>query len=417
MCGSDVGGSCYSALAFVAYDWDTSSDAGARWQHVFDKDEQIELSAAGLPEFQLSRKQASDLFAFRLLWRFPEAGQTTDDNAGAWQTSNSETPPAGLVTAGEGADPGFFDVDSETGSISALPRRIGNFSMYLIVVDLAGTAASLGLPAELDQVVVKRWDFMVVSTRGTEADILFNKLDVDNDGILSAAEISKGLSRVLLNAAADGDNGGGGGGGGDDDGNVEEWSHVVDTLIQAGGVDTSSDGTLSTEEFVAFFDANGDYDVTRKEFGIFLDALVPSGPSVDNDDGNAALIQDDDGATVPAVANKSKKGMIIGVVVAVVLLVAVAVLVYTFCIAAEKEGKIPRTLALSSTGRAIANPMYAGVGFSAGTSGSAFQLAPPQQQQQQQFAVPSEDGQMMIVESGGDEGGYLEVGGSNDAAC
>jgi hypothetical protein len=34
--------------------------------------------------------------------------------------------------------------------------------MYLIAVDTVGAAATLGLPAELDQVIVARWDLTVV---------------------------------------------------------------------------------------------------------------------------------------------------------------------------------------------------------------------------------------------------------------
>ena len=160
MCGNDDQGSCYSALAFVDFTW--ASDG---WVARFNKDEKAEL--AGPPSTfiatSLAGQRQQGNFKYRLLWRSAASSQATaDDNLGKWQTSNSETPPAGLVTAGEGADPGLFDVDVNSGTVSALPRRNGNFSMYLLAVDTAGTAASLGLPAELDQVVVKRLDFEVV---------------------------------------------------------------------------------------------------------------------------------------------------------------------------------------------------------------------------------------------------------------
>jgi hypothetical protein len=69
-----------------------------------------------------------------------------------------------LVSAGEGADPGFFYVDSKTGVISALPRSNGNYTLFLIVdgSSAAGTATSHDLPPQLDQVIVKRLDFTVV---------------------------------------------------------------------------------------------------------------------------------------------------------------------------------------------------------------------------------------------------------------
>ena len=199
---------------------------------------------------------------------------------------------------------------------------------------------------------------------GLESVILFNRLDADKDGTLSATEIAKGLSSV---------NTGGGGGGG----NVQDWSYVTDTLIQAGAADTSSDGTISTEEFVAFFDADADYGVTRPEFETGLDAIllqiargggkVTAAPSVDTDDdrGNGALIQDDD-AAVPS-AKKSRAGMIVGVILAVLLIVVAAVLVYMFFIAADKD-KIPRTSTLDGSGRAIANPLYPGLEGYAGSA-------------------------------------------------
>lgn len=171
-CGNDANGSCYSALALVDYEWNITSSGSnsSGWQGVYNKDEKAELlgppstfSPASFSRHnQTTTGNNKNVYKYRLLWRALN-GTTADDNPGTWQTSNSETPPAGLVAAGEGADPGLFDVDSATGTISALPRRNGNFSMYLLVVDTAGAAASsFGLPKELDQVVVKRWDFTVV---------------------------------------------------------------------------------------------------------------------------------------------------------------------------------------------------------------------------------------------------------------
>lgn len=93
------------------------------------------------------------------MWR---SDRTAPDIEGKWSDSDSETPPKGLAPAGEGFDPGLFDVDPLTGTVSALPRRNGNYTLYLIAVDTAGRAVKFNLPAELDQVVVKRWSFTVV---------------------------------------------------------------------------------------------------------------------------------------------------------------------------------------------------------------------------------------------------------------
>lgn len=84
---------------------------------------------------------------FRLLW-----GRST--------TPATAPRLEGLVASGEGADPGLVDVDAESGAITVLPRRNGNFTVFLVAEDGAG--GGVGLPAHLDQVIVKRWSFTVV---------------------------------------------------------------------------------------------------------------------------------------------------------------------------------------------------------------------------------------------------------------
>lgn len=128
----------------------------------FERDEKTEL--AGPPNETLSLlnfKGVTDQVTFRLAW-----GPNPTSDEAALPVAPSElkhsSPPSSLKPAGEGLDPGLFDIDPKTGAISALPRRVGNFSMYLIANDGAGTAADVGLPAEFDQVVIRRWDFTVV---------------------------------------------------------------------------------------------------------------------------------------------------------------------------------------------------------------------------------------------------------------
>lgn len=54
-------------------------------------------------------------------------------------------------------------MDSRVGTISALPRRNGNYTLFLLADDsIAGSAPTLGLPLQLDQVIVKRWTFAVL---------------------------------------------------------------------------------------------------------------------------------------------------------------------------------------------------------------------------------------------------------------
>lgn len=51
---------------------------------------------------------------------------------------------------------------------------------------------------------------------------------------------------------------------------ANDWTQVANVLMQSGLADTSFDGTISTEEFFAFFDTNGDYKVTESEFNSVL---------------------------------------------------------------------------------------------------------------------------------------------------
>jgi hypothetical protein len=153
----NVDGSCYLPLA-LASDWNPSTDLTLGWEHTYNKDARSELAGPSLNFTSTSLTNAKGNAAdvrFRLLWS--TARLATD-------TFNTGTPPlTGLVTAGEGADPGLVDVDASTGTISALPRRNGNYTVFLIADDrTAGTATKRGLPPQLDQVIVKRLDFTVI---------------------------------------------------------------------------------------------------------------------------------------------------------------------------------------------------------------------------------------------------------------
>jgi serine/threonine protein kinase len=151
----NVDGSCYTPLV-LATTWKPTTLTDG-WQSVYNKDQSARL--AGPPDdfpstaITNARGSAREI-RFRLMWSTDVI--STDE-------FNSGTPPlAGIVHAGEGADPGLFDVDTKTGMISALPKRNGNYTLFLIAEDGAGTATTLGLPEQLDQVIVKRLDFTVV---------------------------------------------------------------------------------------------------------------------------------------------------------------------------------------------------------------------------------------------------------------
>ena len=90
-------------------------------------------------------------FKYRLAW-------STDEAA----TEVGKTPSAAsLYAEGQGFDPGFIVLDSDTGDIYAVPKNRGSFTAWLIVTDCGGSAEAAGLPTTFDEVVLKRWSFEV----------------------------------------------------------------------------------------------------------------------------------------------------------------------------------------------------------------------------------------------------------------
>ena len=191
---------------------------------------------------------------------------------------------------------------------------------------------------------------------GIESLLIFNRLDTDKDSILDVTEISKGVSSVS-------DAG--------ESGSAKDWAFVVDVLTGCGDADTSKDGIISSEEFIAFFDTNADYGVTELEFtGAFEVCIgkVAAAPVADNDDANSAADEGDDAA--PPSASKSKAGTIVAIIFAVVILVIAAVAVYIYYLSVTKgNAGIPHTSTMSGgNSRGVANPMYAGVAGGGGGS-------------------------------------------------
>ena len=56
-------------------------------------------------------------------------------------------------------------LDPENGDVYAVPKAKGVYTAWLIATDLGGTARDEGLPAELDEIVLKRWTFTVSEVR------------------------------------------------------------------------------------------------------------------------------------------------------------------------------------------------------------------------------------------------------------
>jgi serine/threonine protein kinase len=57
-------------------------------------------------------------------------------------------------------------VNPTTGAITGSPVRTGEYAAVLVAVDAAAPAVGMGLPRELDQLVLKRWPFNVTGTPG-----------------------------------------------------------------------------------------------------------------------------------------------------------------------------------------------------------------------------------------------------------
>lgn len=154
ICGGGEG-SCYAPLT-VSSAWDPTIAMSAGWSVKYNKDESRQLAAppsSFIEDVLGELKGSPDKIRYRLAWG---PGEDTVDGG------SRGTPPAGLLPAGERLDPGLIDVNIITGSVTAMPRRNGKFTMWLLVEDEAGSASKQGLPNELDQAVVKQWSFEVV---------------------------------------------------------------------------------------------------------------------------------------------------------------------------------------------------------------------------------------------------------------
>ena len=156
------GGGCYRPLA-LRPGWEDAAalDKSTGW---IKRLNQAELqSVRGPPAAFLdgmllhargsANANASAQFEYSLRW---------SQGAGAMVGLN---PPPTLLEADGNVDPGFMTLDKETGDIYAVPKRQGNYTAWLVLMDLGGNAVEQGLPAELDEVVLTRWTFEVSEPR------------------------------------------------------------------------------------------------------------------------------------------------------------------------------------------------------------------------------------------------------------
>jgi len=70
------------------------------------------------------------------------------------------------------ASPGGVGIDSESGGVYASPEREGNYVAWLVATNVRGTAPANGIAPELDQVLLKRWDFSVCPSNAMGIDTM-----------------------------------------------------------------------------------------------------------------------------------------------------------------------------------------------------------------------------------------------------
>ena len=99
------------------------------------------------------QREAPYKLVFQLRWLKPDSADE------AWMQVG-RNPPAGYEWDGA-KGPGGVGMDSETGKIFAEPENMGSYTAWLVAVDDARPAKEGGAPAELDQVLIKKWDLAV----------------------------------------------------------------------------------------------------------------------------------------------------------------------------------------------------------------------------------------------------------------
>jgi hypothetical protein len=92
----------------------------------------------------------------------------------------------GSTTGPEFNIAGDFTILKETGLIFGVPQTVGSYTIWLVIEDEGGSALQRGLPKELDQAVVARWNVAVIEKNVfvvAEEDWKWNLEGVDIHGI------------------------------------------------------------------------------------------------------------------------------------------------------------------------------------------------------------------------------------------
>lgn len=189
-------GSCYAPLELSSARWNASTTLTDGWLPRYNKDEKLNIPGPTEQELQellqlLTKNNATldsgalDRISFTLAWGGEDegvggggggdGGGGDDDETGSvgngaevpWTFEKyAGRPPPNLFASDAGRDPGVFDADLATGSIVGVPQKNGKYTVWLLLEhrdEQSGLLApSVGLPKELDQVVLKRWSFEVI---------------------------------------------------------------------------------------------------------------------------------------------------------------------------------------------------------------------------------------------------------------
>lgn len=113
------------------------------------------------------KREAPDKLVFQIQWLKPDSANE------AWMKVGGN-PPAGYQWD-EDKGPRGIGMDSETGKIFAESEKIGSYTAWLIAVDDSRPAKGGGGPAELDQVLIKKWDLAVVAAPTAPSILLFKR--------------------------------------------------------------------------------------------------------------------------------------------------------------------------------------------------------------------------------------------------
>ena len=157
-CTNHNEGPCYTPLS-ASSNWEDAKlalNSTNGWVSRYNKEEHATLKVpSDMADFIVrgGKQVSKSKIEFKLMW---SENDVQEDE-------KSSTPPRGLSSSGSELDPGQIEIigASEGSTIKVNPQRNGDFTMWLLARDVSGDAVAGGLPKELDQVVMARFQFTV----------------------------------------------------------------------------------------------------------------------------------------------------------------------------------------------------------------------------------------------------------------